>query len=65
MFRVVDAVNQSKAGLKAEATVEVGMWAGEGEFVVFFIAISEYVKMANSQLAHTVHRGGAATAAEL
>lgn len=47
MFRVVDAVNQSKAGLEAEAGVEVGMWGGEGEFVAFFIAISEDMKMAN------------------
>lgn len=47
MFRVVDAVNQSKAGLEAEAGVEVGRWGGEGEFIAFFIAISEDMKMAN------------------
>lgn len=47
MFRVMDAVNQSKAGLEAEAGVEVGMWAGEGGFIVFFIAVMEYMKMAN------------------
>lgn len=43
MFRV----NQSKGGLEAEAGVEVGMWTGEGGFVAFFIALWEYMKMAN------------------
>lgn len=47
MFGVMDVVNQSNAELEAEAGVEVGMWAGEGGFVAFFIAVMEYVKMAN------------------